>query len=77
MDGYCTLLVQESFVLAAVLVGQFTMFLYNSNNTNVILCSATLYLCISGPQLFGHQGPVSWKTFFFHRPGDVSYGEQV
>ena len=39
-----TSLVSESFVLAAVHVGQVTMFLKTSNKTNIILCSATLYL---------------------------------
>ena len=41
-------LVQESFVLAAVHVGQVTMFLQTSNRTNVILCSATFSLCMNG-----------------------------
>ena len=37
-------LVWKSFVLIAVCVGQVMMFLYTSNKTNFIFCSATFYL---------------------------------
>ena len=45
------LLGRESFVLAAVCIGLITMFLKTSNRTNVILCSATFYLCMNGKML--------------------------
>ena len=41
-------LVLESFVLAAVQVGQVMMFLQTSNKTNGILCSATFCLYMNG-----------------------------
>ena len=41
-------LVSASFVLAAVHLGQVMVFLQTSNRTNVILCSATLYLYMNG-----------------------------
>ena len=40
-------LVPESSVLAAVRVGQVTVFLETSNRTNIILCSAAFYLYMS------------------------------
>ena len=38
------ILVLESFVLATMQVGQVMRFLQTSNKTNVILCSANVYM---------------------------------
>ena len=40
--------VQESFVLAAVQADQVRLYLYASSKTNVILCSATFYPYVNG-----------------------------
>ena len=41
-------LMPEFFVFASVHLGVVTMFLQTSNKTNIILCSATFYLYMSG-----------------------------
>ena len=45
------ILVLDSFILPTIRVGQVMMLLQTSSKTNVILCSATSYLCISGKLL--------------------------
>ena len=45
------LLMSNSFVVAAVHVGQFRVFLYISNKRNVFLHSVTLYLYVTGKML--------------------------
>ena len=52
------------------------MFLQISDKTNVILCSAPFYLCISVPQLFCQQGTVSWKTIFSQTRGMWAMGSR-
>lgn len=47
-----TFLVLESFVLAAIHVGQVMMSLQTSNGTNVIFCSAIFYLYVNGKVLY-------------------------
>ena len=66
-------LVSVSFVLAAVHIGQVTMFLQTSNKTNVILCSATFYLYVNGllkmrALRIGYLVYFRlWATFFYKR----------
>ena len=66
-------LVLKAFVVAAVSVGQLTMFLYTSNKTNVILSSVILYLYMDGflkVKALRMASPVYfrlWATFFYER----------
>ena len=66
-------LMSESFIFAAVPVGQLTMFVYTSNKTNVILSSVILYLYMDGflkVKALRMASPVYfrlWATFFYER----------
>ena len=67
----------ESFVLAAVRVGQVNMFLQTSNKTNVILCSATFYLYMNGKVFtFKGQSLENGLSCLFQAVGNILNPEQ-